>query len=389
LEHKVNFEFTEEELLIQKAAKDFAEAELAPRADDLDRKKDFPRGLVKSMAELGLLGITVPEEYGGVGASFLGYILAVVEITKRSAAASMTFNLHNSLLAPPLLKFGSDEQKERYLKGAAEGSLLGAFALTEPEAGSDAGAQKTTAVKDGDDYVIRGTKTFITNGSVADFVILTAMTDPEAGTKGISAFIVDAGTPGFSAGKDEDKMGCASSPTSELVFDNCRVPKSALLGEEGGGFKVFLSTLDSGRIGVAGQAIGVGEGALEEAVSYAKEREQFGGPISRLQAIQWMIADMGVRLEASRLLTYHAAWLKDAGKPYTDASAKCKLYASEAATFIAHRALQIHGGYGYTKEYKVERYYRESRVMEIYEGTSEIQRLVVASNLLFPRKKKN
>ncbi len=381
----MNFEFTEEELLIQKAAKDFAESELSPRADDLDRNKEFPRDLVKAMAELGLLGITVPEEYGGVGASFLGYILAVIEITKRSAAASMTFNLHNSLLAPPLLKFGTEEQKRHYLKGAAEGSLLGAFALTEPEAGSDAAAQKTRAKADRDEYVINGTKTFITNGSVADFVILTAMTDPEAGARGISAFIVDADNPGFSTGKDEDKMAVASSPTSELIFDDCRVGRDRLLGKEGEGFKVFLSTLDSGRIGVAGQAVGVGEGALEEAISYSKQREQFGGPISRLQAIQWMIADMEAKLEAARLLTYRAAWLKDSGSSYTDASAKCKLFASEAATWISHKALQIHGGYGYTKEYKVERYYRESRVMEIYEGTSEIQRLVIASNLLSPR----
>lgn len=382
----MDFNFTEEELLIQKAAKDFAESELAPRADELDRKKEFPRGLVKSMAELGLLGITVPEEYGGVGASFLGYILAVIEITKRSAAASMTFNLHNSLLAPPLLRFGTDGQKERYLRGAAEGSLLGAFALTEPEAGSDASAQKTRAVADGDGYVLNGTKTFITNGSVADFVILTAMTDPDAGTRGISAFIVDKESPGYSTGVDEDKMAVASSPTSEIILEDCRVSRDALLGVEGQGFKVFLSTLDSGRIGVAGQAVGVGEGALEEALAYSKQREQFGGPISRLQAIQWMIADMSAKLEAARLLTYRAAWLNDSGQPYSDASAKCKLFASEAGTWIAHKALQIHGGYGYTKEYKVERYYRESRVMEIYEGTSEIQRLVIASNLLSPRK---
>ncbi len=384
----MNFDFSDEELLIQKAAKDFAEAELAPRADELDRNKDFPRDLVDKMSELGLLGITVPEEYGGVGASFLAYILAVIEITKRSAAASMTFNLHNSLLAPPLLKYGTEDQKSRYLKGAAEGSLLGAFALTEPGAGSDAGAQKTTAVKDGAEYVINGTKTFITNGSVADFVIITAMTDPEAGTRGISAFMVEATTPGFSAGKDEEKMAVASSPTSELIFEDCRVPEEALLGEEGQGFKVFLSTLDSGRIGVAGQAVGVAQGALEEAVSYSKQREQFGRPLAKLQAIQSMIAEMSVKLEAARLLTYHASWLKDSGQSYSDASAKCKLYASEAATWIAHKALQIHGGYGYTKEYKVERYYRESRVMEIYEGTSEIQRLVIASKLLSPRKAK-
>jgi len=382
----VDFSFTEEELLIQKAAKDFAESELAPRAEELDSKKEFPRELVRAMAELGLLGVTVPEEYGGVGASFLGYILAVIEITKRSAAASMTFNLHNSLLAPPLLKFGTEEQKQKYLRGAAEGALLGAFALTEPGAGSDAAAQKTRAVRDGGEYVINGTKTFITNGSVADFVILTAVTDPEAGSKGISAFIVEKGTPGFSAGKDENKMGIASSPTSELVFEDCRVPAEALLGGEGKGLKVFLSTLDSGRIGVAGQALGVAEGALEEAVAYSKQREQFGGPIARLQAIQWMIAEMSAKLEAARMLTFRAAWLKDSGQPYSDASAKCKLFASEAATWIAHRALQIHGGYGYTKEYKVERYYREARVMEIYEGTSEIQRLVIASKLLSPRK---
>ncbi len=382
----MNFNFSEEEILIQKAARDFAESELAPRADALDREKEFPYDLVKSMAELGLLGITVPEEYGGVGASFLAYILAVVEITKRSAAASMTFNLHNSLLAPPLMKFANEEQKGRYLRGAAEGTLLGAFALTEPEAGSDAAAQKTRAVKDGDGYVLNGTKTFITNGSVADFVILTAMTDPTGGTRGISAFIVEKSTPGFSTGKNEEKMGVASSPTSEIILQDCRVGREALLGEEGQGFKVFMSTLDSGRIGVAAQAVGVGEGALQEAVTYSNQREQFGGPISRLQAIQWMIAEMSAKLEAARLLTYKAAWLKDAGLPYSDASAKCKLFASEAATWIAHRALQIHGGYGYTKDYKVERYYREARVMEIYEGTSEIQRLVIASGLLSPRK---
>jgi butyryl-CoA dehydrogenase len=382
----MNFNFTEEEILIQKAARDFAESELAPRADALDREKDFPFDLVKSMGELGLLGVTVPEEYGGVGASFLAYILAVVEITKRSAAASMTFNLHNSLLAPPLMKFGTEEQKVRYLKGAAEGTLLGAFALTEPEAGSDAGAQRTRAVRDGDGYVINGTKIFITNGSVADFVILTAMTDPSAGTRGISAFIVDKGTAGLSTGKNEEKMGVASSPTSEIVLEDCRVGAEALLGEEGLGFKVFLSTLDSGRIGVAAQAVGVAEGALQEAVTYANQREQFGGPISRLQAIQWMIAEMSAKLEAARLLTYRAAWLKDSRMPYSDASARAKLFASEAATWIAHRALQIHGGYGYTKDYKVERYYREARVMEIYEGTSEIQRLVIASGLLSPRR---
>jgi alkylation response protein AidB-like acyl-CoA dehydrogenase len=255
----VDFHFSEEEILIQKAARDFAESELAPRADALDREKNFPHDLVKSMSELGLLGVTVPEEYGGVGASFLAYILAVIEITKRSAAASMTFNLHNSLLAPPLLKFGTEEQKQRYLRGAAEGALLGAFALTEPEAGSDAAAQKTRAVEDGNSFVLNGTKIFITNGSVADFVILTAMTDPSAGTRGISAFIVDKETPGFSTGKNEEKMAAASSPTSEIILEECRVGRNQLLGDVGQGFKVFMSTLDSGHIGVAAQAVGVAE----------------------------------------------------------------------------------------------------------------------------------
>jgi alkylation response protein AidB-like acyl-CoA dehydrogenase len=383
----MDFKFTDEELLIQKAAKDFAESELTPRADELDRSKEFPRDLVKTMGELGLLAIAVPEEYNGAGSSYLSYVLAVIEITKRSAAASMTFNLHNSLLAPPLLSYGTEEQKNKYLKGAADGSALGCFAITEPEAGSDAGAQKTRAVKDGNGYVITGTKCFATNGSVADFVILTAVTDPDAGARGISAFIVETDTPGFSLGKDEDKMALASSPTSELILDGCRVGKEQILGQEGQGFKIALSTLDSGRIGVAGQAVGVGEGALEAAVAYSKEREQFGRPISKFQAIQWMLADMSSRLEAARLLTYQAAWLKDAGQPYSHASAQCKLFASEAGTWIAHRAIQVFGGYGYMKEYKVERFYREARVMEIYEGTSEIQRLVIAQGLLSSRGK--
>lgn len=381
----MDFKFTEEELLIQKAAKDFAESEIAPRADELDRSKEFPRDLMKAMGELGLLAIAVPEEYNGAGSTYLSYVLAGIEITKRSAAASMGFGLHNSLLAPPLLAYGTDEQKNKYLKGAADGSLLGCFAVTEPEAGSDAGAQKTRAVKDGDDYVITGTKCFATNGSVADFVILPAVTDPEAGSRGITTFIVDTDTPGFSAGKDEDKMGINSSPTSELILDGCRVGKEQMLGEEGRGFKIALSALDSGRIGVAAQALGVAEGALEAAVAYSKEREQFGRPISKFQAIQWMLADMSSRLEAARLLTYQAAWLKDAGKPYIRNSAQCKLYASEAATWITHKAIQIFGGYGYMKEYKVERFYREARVMEIYEGTSEIQRLVIAQSLFAPR----
>jgi butyryl-CoA dehydrogenase len=381
----LDFRLTDEELLIQKAAKDFAESEIAPRADELDRSKEFPRDLVKTMGQLGLLGIAIPEEYNGAGSTYLAYVLAVIEITKRSGAASMTFNLHNSLLGPPLLAYGTEEQKRKYLKGTADGSILGCFALTEPGAGSDAAAQKTRAVKDGDGYVITGTKCFATNGSVADFVIVVAVTDPEAGPHGISTFIVETDTPGFSLGKDEDKMGLASSPTSELVLDGCRVGKDRMLGQEGQGLKIALSTLDSGRIGVAGQAVGVGEGALEAAVAYSKEREQFGRPISQFQAIQWMLADMSSRLEAARLLTYRAAWLKDAGQPYSHASAKCKLYASEAATWITHKAIQVFGGYGYMKEYKVERFYREARVMEIYEGTSEIQRLVIAQSLLSPR----
>ena len=334
------------------------------------------------MGELGLMGVYIPEEYGGTGADMVSYCLAVEEISKACGSTGVTVSAHTSLACDPILKFGTEEQKKEFLVPLASGEKLGCLDLTEPGAGSDVSAQITTAEKKGDEYIINGSKIFITNGGYSDIAIVTVKTDKEAGNRGMSAFIVEKDTPGFSIGKVEHKLGIRASSTVEHVFENARVPAKNLLGKEGHGFKIAMETLNGGRVGIAAQAIGIAGAALADSVSYAKERVQFGKPIARLQAIQWMIADMHVKLTNARYQTYLAAAKKDSGENYVMESAMAKLYASEAATWITHKGIQIHGGYGYTTEYPLERYYRDARITEIYEGTSEVQRLIIASMLL-------
>ena len=334
------------------------------------------------MAQLGLLGIIVPQEYGGAGADTISYALVVEEISKKCASTGVVSSVHNSLASWPIMKFGTDEQKGKYLPILAKGDKIGAFAGTEPNAGSDLGALETTAVLEGDEYVINGTKTFITSGSEAGIIITFACTDKSQGAKGISAFIVENEMKGFKVGSIFEKLGINASHTSELIFEDMRVPKENLLGKEGDGFKIALMTLDGGRIGIGAQAVGIAQAALEESIEYSKQREQFGRPISKFQAIQWMIADMATRIEASRFLVLNAAYTKDQGKRFSKEAAMAKLFAAETAVDAALKAVQIHGGYGYTKEYLVERLFRDAKITEIYEGTSEIQRLVIANNLL-------
>jgi butyryl-CoA dehydrogenase len=334
------------------------------------------------MAELGFLGLTAPEEYGGAGMDTVSYCIAIEEISKACAATAIVMAVQNSLVNYILLKFGTDEQKDKYLRPLATGQKIGAFALTEPGAGTDAAAQQTTAVLQGDHYVINGTKHFITNGGFADIVLLFAMTDKSKGHRGISCFIVEKGTPGFSTGKHEHKMGIRASDTCELIFEDCKVPVANRLGQEGEGFKIAMMALDAGRIGVGAQAVGIAQAALEKAIAHAKTRVQFGQPIAQFQAIQFMLADMATQIEAARLLVYNAALKKDAGERFSKEASMAKLFASEVAGFVTTKAVQIHGGYGYMKEYPVERYFRDAKITEIYEGTSEVQRMVIASNLL-------
>jgi butyryl-CoA dehydrogenase len=383
----MDFLLTEEHQMIQQMTREFCEKEVMPLAGKTDREHRFPKELVARMAELGLMGMAVPEEYGGAGLDVVSYVIALEEISRGCAATGVIMSVNNSLVCDPILEFGNQEQKMKFLVPLAKGEKLGCLGLTEPGAGSDAANIKCAAVRDGGVYVINGTKLFITNGREADTVVLIAVTDKSKGSKGISAFVVEKGTPGYSVGKIEDKLGICGSSTAELIFENCRIPASNLLGGEGQGFKVALNTLDGGRIGIASQALGIARAALEHAVSYSKERVQFGKPIAELQAIQWMIADMACELDAARLLTYRAAFMKDMRKKdknvrYSIHSAMAKLKAAEVASFCANKALQIHGGYGYTKDYPVERYLRDAKITEIYEGTSEIQRLVIASTLL-------
>jgi alkylation response protein AidB-like acyl-CoA dehydrogenase len=328
------------------------------------------------------LGVPVPEKWGGAGQSAVAYALAVEELSRGCASVGVTVSAHTSLACDPLLKFGSDEQREKFLKPLASGAKLGALAMTEPGAGSDLGAAQMTATRDGDGYVLNGTKIFITNGGVADVVVVLASTDRAKKTKGLATFIVEKGTAGFTVGKTEHKLGIRASNTAELVFQDCRVPAANLLGGDGQGFKVGLATLDGGRIGIAAQAVGIGRAALERAVAYAKTRQQFGQAIGSFQAIQWMIADSATALDAARLLYLRASAVKDRGERFSSEAAMAKLFASEAATKVTHRALQIHGGYGYTTEYPLERHYRDARITEIYEGTSEVMRMVIAGNLL-------
>ncbi|MGO0063722.1 acyl-CoA dehydrogenase [Brevibacillus fluminis] len=378
----MNLHMTEEQLMMRKMVQDFARKEIAPFVATMEETEQFPRHLIKKMGEAGLMGIPIPEEWGGVGADFTSYILAIHEISKVSATVGVILSVHTSVGTNPILYFGTDEQKRTYLPKLASGQFLGAFALTEPGAGSDASRIRTSAVRQGDEYVLNGSKVFITNGGEADIYITFAVTDPSAGTKGISAFIVEKGTPGFSIGKKEKKMGLYGSSTTELIFDQARVPAANRLGEEGEGFKIALANLDRGRIGIAAQALGIAEAAFELATSYAKERKQFGKPIASHQAIGFKLADMAAEVEAARLLVYRAAWLQSEGLPCGQEAAMAKRFASDTAMKTATEAVQVYGGYGYTREYPVERLFRDAKVTQIYEGTNEIQRLVIAKHLL-------
>ena len=376
------FDFTEEQRMIQEMARNFAQKEVLPLAAELDETGRYPAELVRHMAELGLMGVAVPEEYGGAGMDNICYAIAIEEIARACASTAVIMSVNNSLACEPLLKFGTEEQKRKYLVPLASGSKLGCFGLTEPGAGSDAGSQKTTAVRNGDHYLVNGTKNFITNAPVADTCILFTMTDKEKKNKGITTFILDMKLQGVTIGKHEHKMGIKASPTSSIILEDVKIPAEDRLGSEGEGFKVAMHTLDGGRIGIAAQAVGIARASLEDALAYAKERKQFGQPIAEFQAIQWMLADMATEIDAARLLTYRAAWLKDRKARHSKESAMAKLYASEAAMRAGVKGIQIHGGYGYIKEYPAERHFRDAKITEIYEGTSEIQRLVIASAIL-------
>jgi alkylation response protein AidB-like acyl-CoA dehydrogenase len=375
------FQLTEEQNLIRETVRSFAENEVAPSAAERDENERFDRELMfNKVAELGLAGIVFPEEYGGAGSDYISYAITVEELSRVCGSTGVTLSAHLSLGANPVWLFGTEEQKQKYLVPMAEGSKLGAFALTEPSAGSDAGGTKTFAVRDGDEWVLNGSKIFITNGGDAETYIVFARTDKEAQKHhGISAFIVEKDTPGFSFGKKEKKMGIRSSLTCELVFENCRIPADNLLGKEGEGFKIAMKTLDGGRIGIAAQALGIAQGAYEEALNYARERKQFDQPIANFQAVQFILADMALRIEASRLLVYQSAWRASAGLAYGKESAMAKLSASETAMWVTTKAVQVHGGYGYTREFPAERMMRDAKITEIYEGTSEVQRVVIGA----------
>jgi alkylation response protein AidB-like acyl-CoA dehydrogenase len=378
----MDFELSEEHQMIRRMVREFADKEIAPRAEEIDEAGEFAWDTFRKMGEVGLLGLPFPEEYGGSGADYLSLVISLEEVARASGSVAITFDAHTSLCCEPLYLFGTEEQKRKYLTPLASGEKIGAFGLTEPQAGSDAGATRTRAVRDGDEWVINGQKNFITNGSVADVIVITAKTDPEKGTRGISSFIVEKDTPGFQVGRDEKKMGLKGSVTSELFFENCRIPAENLLGRENEGFRQFLITLDAGRLAIAAMALGLAQEAFEKAVGYAKERVQFEQPIAKFQAIQWMIADMITEIEAARLMIYRAAWLKEKGVSFTKEAAMAKLLATEVSERVCRQAIQIHGGYGYMSEYQVERIYRDQRLCAIGEGTNEIQRLVIARHVL-------
>lgn len=373
---------TEEHRMIQQAAREFAQNEIAPVAAHFDETSEFPRETIRKMGEMGFMGIEVPEEYGGAGMDTLAYVLALEEIAKADAAHATIMSVNNSLFCHGILQFGTEEQKRKYVTAVASGQAIGAYALTEPSSGSDAANMRTRAVREGDYYILNGRKNWITSGPVADYFVVFAMTDPEKGHRGITAFIVDGDTPGLVRGKEEPKLGIRASATSEIVFENVKVPVSNRLGEEGQGFKIAMTVLDAGRIGIAAQALGIAEAAYEAARQYVQEREAFGRPIGEFQGTGFKIADMKVRIEAARALTYNAALAKErakkTGERYTLEASMAKLFASETAMFCAWAAVQIHGGMGYSKELPVERYFRDAKITEIYEGTSEIQRLVIA-----------
>lgn len=378
----MDFALTEEQKMIEDMCRRFAEKEIKPVAARLDETKEHPHHLCEQMGELGLMGITVPEKYGGAGMDYVSYIVALIEISKGCASTGVIMSVNNSLYCFPINYFGTEAQKETYLTPVASGKAIGCYALTEAGAGSDPASMRTTAILEGDQWVIRGEKKFITNGNVADYCVVAAVTDKEKGSKGISSFILDAkNTPGFSVGRVEDKLGIKASGTAELVFNEARVPKENLLGQEGAGLRQMLTTLDAGRLGIGAQAVGIGRAVLEEAASYANTREQFGRSIAKFQAIQWKLADMATELDAAELLLLRAAWLQDAGKPFEKESAMAKMYASDVAMRAAVEGVQILGGYGYCKDFPMERHMRDAKICQIYEGTNEIMRLVIARNL--------
>jgi alkylation response protein AidB-like acyl-CoA dehydrogenase len=378
----MDFQFSEIHEMIRETARKFAQERVAPGTIERDEREEFPKAIVKELAELGFMGMMVPEEWGGAGLDALSYALAVEEISKVDASVGVIMSVNNSLVCFGLNKEGSQLQKERFLRDLASGRKLGAFALSEPEAGSDASNQRTTAARDGDSYILNGVKNWITNGSTADIVLVMAATDKAKGAKGISTFIVEKGTPGFTVGKKERKLGIRSSDTVSLSLTDCRIPAANRVGEEGGGFKFAMKTLEGGRIGIAAQALGIAQACLDASTRYAKERKAFDHPIAELQAIQFKIADMATSVEAARMLVYRAAFLKDSGSPFGPEAAMAKLFASKIAVQAALEAIQIHGGYGYVREYLVERYLRDAKITEIYEGTSEIQKIVIARSLL-------
>jgi len=378
----MNFDFSEEQLMIKDSAKEFAEAEITPTTVERDIKGEFPSAIIEKLSELGFLGMMVSQKYGGAGLDTLSYVLALIEISKVDASVGVIMSVNNSLVCWGIEEYGSEYIKEKYLVPLAKGEKLGAFALSEPEAGSDATNQSTTAEKIGDCYVLNGMKNWITNGQSADIYLVMAATDRSKGHHGISTILVEKGTPGFAQGKKEDKLGIRSSDTCSLTFENCKVPKENLIWEEGRGFNFAMNTLNGGRIGIAAQAIGIAEASLEAALKYSRQRKAFGKTISNFQSIQFKLADMAVKLDAAKLLTFKAAALKDAGKDYVKEAAMAKLYSSKIAVESALEAIQIHGGYGYVREYLVERYLRDAKITEIYEGTSEIQRVIIARALL-------
>jgi len=378
----MNLDLSPDQVAIRDMVREFASREIAPVAARHDRTREFPHENVRKCAELNLMGVMVPEEYGGSGLDTVSYALIVEELSRACASTGVIVSVNNSLFLHPVEKFGNEEQKRRFLPPHARGEKLGCYCLSEPNAGSDAGNQETTAVRKGEEYILNGTKNFITNGVAADTALVFASTDRSKKTQGVTAFLVERGTPGFRLGKDEVKMGITCSGSVEMVFEECRVPVQNRLGEEGKGFKIAMNTLDGGRIGIAAQAVGIARAALEESTRYSRDRKAFGKAIGEFQAIQFMLADMATEVDAARLLTHRAAWAKDRGGRYSLEAAEAKLFASEVAMRAAVKGVQIFGGYGYMNEYPMERYLRDAKITEIYEGTSEIQRLVIAGNLL-------
>jgi alkylation response protein AidB-like acyl-CoA dehydrogenase len=378
----MHLQLTDEQAMIQTMAREFADEHIRPIAAEIDREARFPHETVKRMGELGLMGIAVPERWGGAGADVVSYVVALEEIAKACASHAVVMSVNNSLYGDPISKFGTDEQRMRFLKPIASGHAIGCFALTEPQAGSDASNQATTARRDGGQYVVTGRKLFITNGREASFALVFAQTDPARGHRGISVFVIEKGTAGFTVSKTEDKLGIRASDTAELVFEECRVPAANRIGEEGQGFRIALTAIDGGRIGIGAQAVGIAAGAYDRAVAYARERKAFGVAIGQHQMVQWMLADMATAIEAGRLLCLQAATLKDQGRPFTKQAAMAKLFCAEMAMKVTTDAIQVHGGYGFIKDYEVERYFRDAKITQLYEGTSQIQKLVIAREVL-------